>query len=117
MNKLVPAMLLAAVLPLAALAASQGEAKKNPADSFMANFDLNKDGKVSAEEFKKVQIDALERQVEMLKHQIDQQFQQMDKDHNGSLDKAEVDAFIKAMQERMQQMQQMHGGGQSDKGE
>ncbi len=100
MKNLVPALLLAALLPLPALAASEAQTP-DVADGFMKQFDTNKDGKVSADEFKKPQLDAME-------HQIDKQFQYMDKDHNGGVDKAEVETFANELHQRMKQIQEEH---------
>jgi len=101
MKKRVPALLLAAVLPLPALAQPSSQTP-DVADGFMKQFDTNKDGKVSVDEFKKPQIEAMERQ-------IDKQFQYMDKDHNGGVDKAEVEAFANEFHQRMKEMQEQHG--------
>jgi Ca2+-binding EF-hand superfamily protein len=57
---------------------------------FFEQFDTNKDGVVSKEEFLKPSID---------------QFEHMDRDKNGSLDQAEVKAFNDEMKQRMQEMQ------------
>ena len=65
---------------------------------FFEQFDTNKDGVVSKEEFLKPSID---------------QFEHMDRDKNGSLDQAEVKAFNDEMKQRMQEMQrqmQQQGG-------
>ena len=107
MNKLVPALLLATALPFAAIAQSQGQ---SPVAGFMAHFDQNKDGKVSQEEYQKVQtadidrgLDMAKKQAEQMKKQLGPMFQQMDKNHDGSIEKAEVEAIVNAMHQRMQQ--------------
>lgn len=65
---------------------------------FFEQFDTNKDGVVSKEEF-------LQPTVE--------QFNHMDRDKNGALDSAEVRAFNDEMKQRMQEMQrQMQRQGQ-----
>lgn len=67
-------------------------------DLFFKQFDSNQDGKVSKAEFMKP---------------TEAQFDHMDKDNDGALDKAEVKAFNDAMQQRMQELQkqmQQHGG-------
>lgn len=67
----------------------------DPADAFMKQFDSNQDGQVTFEEFRDLQIQSME-----------QQFQFIDKNRDGSIDRAEMDAFTASMRERMQQMQQ-----------
>ena len=65
---------------------------------FFEQFDTNKDGLVSKEEFLKPTVE---------------QFNHMDRDKNGSLDQAEVKAFNDEMKQRMQEMQrqmQQQGG-------
>jgi Ca2+-binding EF-hand superfamily protein len=65
---------------------------------FFEQFDTNKDGLVSKEEFLKPTVE---------------QFNHMDRDNNGSLDQAEVKAFNDEMKQRMQEMQrqmQQQGG-------
>jgi len=57
---------------------------------FFEQFDTNKDGLVSKEEFLKPTVE---------------QFDHMDRDKNGSLDQAEVKAFNDEMKQRMQEMQ------------
>lgn len=65
---------------------------------FFKQFDTNQDGKVAKAEFMQP---------------TEAQFDLMDKDGNGALDKAEIQAFNDAMQQRMQELQkqmQQHGG-------
>ena len=72
---------------------------------FFDQFDSNKDGVVSKEEFLKPTVE---------------QFNHMDRDKNGSLDQAEVKAFNDEMKQRMQEMQrrmqQQGGPGQMPQG-
>jgi len=65
---------------------------------FFEQFDTNKDGVVSKEEFLAPTV---------------AQFEHMDRDKNGSLDQAEVKAFNAEMKQRIQEMQrqmQQQGG-------
>jgi len=65
---------------------------------FFEQFDTNKDGVVSKDEFLKPTV---------------AQFDHMDRDKNGALDSAEVKAFNDEMKQRMQEMQrQMQEQGQ-----
>ena len=58
---------------------------------FFKQFDSNGDGKVSKEEFLKP---------------TEAQFDHMDDNHDGALDRAEIKAFNEAMQQRMKELQQ-----------
>ncbi|MCB1790741.1 MAG: hypothetical protein KDJ27_04805 [Gammaproteobacteria bacterium] len=58
---------------------------------FFKQFDTNQDGQVAKAEFMKP---------------TEAQFDHMDKDKNGALDKAEVQAFNNEMQQRLQELQQ-----------
>ncbi len=102
---LLPALTLAAVLPLAVQAqpgAGPGPApapgQGDPAKEFFLQFDANKDGSVSKDEFTKPQLEAVGKQLE-------QQFKFMDKDGNGKVDSAEMAAFMQEMQKMQEQMQ------------
>jgi hypothetical protein len=96
MKKFASLVLLALAAPL--VAQQQGGQPQSPAEGFMMQFDANKDGQVTLQEFKDPQVQALE-----------QQFDYMDKDKSGTVDSAEIDAFAQEMQQRMQQMQQQRG--------
>jgi Ca2+-binding EF-hand superfamily protein len=94
MKKLVPALLIAFAAPAFA------QSPQDPATGFLGQFDTNKDGKVSLDEFKAPQLEG-----------ITQQFRYMDKNGDGSIDTDEIKAFTEEMHERMKQMQQQQGGG------
>ena len=88
----------------AAAVAQQPQMRGTPPDLekvFFEQFDTNKDGVVSKEEFLAPTV---------------AQFEHMDRDKNGALDSAEVKAFNAEMKQRMQemqrQMQQQGGRGQ-----
>lgn len=72
--------------------AQQGQ-MPNLDDVFFKQFDANQDGQVSKQEFLQP---------------TEAQFAHMDKDGNGSLNRAEVKAFNDEMQQRMREMQQRH---------
>ena len=95
MKLLTTAALLAMAAPLFAQMGGQGQ---DPAQGFMMQFDQDKSGSVTLEEFKAPQVEALE-----------QQFSYMDKNGDGSIDQAEIEAFAAEMRQRMQQMQQQQG--------
>lgn len=99
MKKLAVLALLSFTTPL--LAQPEGGTSQNPADGFMMQFDSNKDDRVTLQEFKDPQLRAIE-----------QQFGYMDKNQDGKIDRSEIEAFGKEMQERMQQMRQQQGGQQ-----
>jgi Ca2+-binding EF-hand superfamily protein len=91
----------AALLAFAApLYAQMGGQAQDPAQGFMMRFDQDKNGSVTLEEFKAPQVQAME-----------QQFSYMDKNGDGAVDEAEIQAFMDEMRQRMQQMQQQQGGG------
>ena len=81
--------------------AQQAQMPRTPPDLeklFFEQFDTNKDGVVSKEEFLAPTV---------------AQFDHMDRDKNGALDGAEVKAFNAEMKQRMQEMQrrmQQQGG-------
>ena len=96
--------LIALAFVSAPVLAQQAQMPGTPPDLeklFFEQFDTNKDGVVSQEEFLAPQV---------------AQFDHMDRDKNGSLDSAEVKAFNEEMMQRMQemqrQMQQQGGRGQ-----
>jgi hypothetical protein len=93
MKKLFPALLIAFAVPAIA------QPPQDPAAGFLGQFDSNKDGKVTFEEFKAPQLEGIE-----------QQFRYMDKNGDGGIDTAEITAFTEEMHERMMQMQRQHGG-------
>lgn len=70
--------------------AQQGQ-MPNLDDVFFKQFDANQDGQVSKQEFMRP---------------TEAQFDHMDKDGDGSLNRAEVKAFNDEMQQRMREMQQ-----------
>ena len=91
MKRVVSFLLLGLVAtPLAA----QQPAQPSMSDMFMKQMDENKDGKVSEEEFLKPNK---------------AQFKHMDKNGDGGIDKAEVDAFAEEMKKRMIQMRPQGG--------
>lgn len=63
----------------------------SPIKMFIIQLDINKDGKVSLEEF-------------MMPQQ--EQFKFMDKDGDGYITEAEFEAFAQEMRQKMQQLQQ-----------
>ena len=96
--------LIAIALFSAPVLAQQAQMRGAPPDlekMFFEQFDSNKDGVVSKEEFLAPTVS---------------QFEHMDRDKNGALDSAEVKAFNAEMKQRMQemqrQMQQQGGPGQ-----
>lgn len=90
------AVLLAVSMPLAAQG-PEGQGQ-DPSQVFMQQFDANKDDVVSMDEFKAPQIKSLE-----------QQFNFMDKNKDGNVDRAELDQFAQDMRKRMEQMRQKGG--------
>ncbi|MEJ2577379.1 MAG: hypothetical protein P8106_12120 [Gammaproteobacteria bacterium] len=96
MKLLTTAALLAIAAPLCAQTGGQGQ---DPAQGFMMQFDQDKNGAVTLDEFKGPQVEALE-----------QQFSYMDKSGDGVIDQGEIEAFAEEMRQRMQQMQQQDGG-------
>jgi len=79
----------------APLMAQQSQMPRTPPDlekMFFEQFDTNKDGVVSKEEFLAPTV---------------AQFEHMDRDKNGALDQAEVSAFNEEMKQRMQEMQRL----------
>lgn len=91
-------MLLAATL--AANAQTEAPNQPDPSEGFMRQFDTDKNGRVTLVEFKAPQVSAIE-----------QQFNYMDKNADGNVDRAEVDAFGQEMRQRMEQMQKQQQGG------
>ena len=95
--------LLATSLLAAAVSASAQSEKApkmpDPGESFMLQFDRDKNGLVTLDEFKAPQVKAIE-----------QQFKHMDKNADGNVERAEVDAFAQDMRQRMEQMQEQQGG-------
>ena len=96
--------IIALALFSAPLMAQQSQMPGTPPDlekMFFEQFDTNKDGVVSKEEFLAPQV---------------AQFEHMDRDKNGTLDQAEVKAFHAEMKQRLmemqRQMQQQGGQGQ-----
>lgn len=76
--------------PLAAQQDPQG-APPSVSDAFMHQLDADKDGKVTKAEFLKPQ---------------EAQFAHIDKNQDGSIDRAEIDAFAVEMREHMQKLKQ-----------
>ena len=70
-------------------------------DMFMQQMDADKDGKVSKGEYLKP-------------HEM--QFSHMDTSGDGNLDKGEVDAYAKKIEQQMQQMRQQGAPGQPPQG-
>ena len=99
MRRFAAAALLTLAAPL--LAQQSAGSPHTPAQGFMMQFDADKDGQVTLEEFKEPQIRALE-----------QQFGYIDKDKSGGIDSTEMDTFAKEMQQRMQQMHKQGGAAQ-----
>ena len=91
--------LLFALVTVSTTAIAQQGQMPNLEDVFFKQFDGNQDGEVSKQEF--LQPTAA-------------QFDHMDKDGNGALNRAEVKAFNDEMQQRMREMQQhmQQSGGQ-----
>lgn len=92
--------LIILTLACAPAVAQQGQTPQMPdlETMFFQQFDTNQDGRVTREEFLKP---------------TEAQFDHMDRDKNGSLDNAEVEAFNNEMKQRMQDMQrqmQQQGG-------
>lgn len=90
--------LLAIAVMSSPVIAQQGQMPQMPdlETMFFEQFDIDKDGQVSKAEFLAP---------------TEAQFEHMDKDQSGALDRAEVKAFNEEMQQRMQQMQrQMQQG-------
>jgi Ca2+-binding EF-hand superfamily protein len=79
--------LVAATMP----AFAQQPQMPNLEAMFFQQFDTDKDGTVSRAEFLRP---------------MEEQFAHMDRDGNGTLDKAEVQAFNDEVRKRMQEMQQ-----------
>jgi Skp family chaperone for outer membrane proteins len=105
MKSMIPALLLAMALPVAAQ--PQGQmAQQSPTQMFMEQKDANKDGKVTLDEFQKPTAEQLKG--------MEEQFKYMDKNGDGGVTTDELEAFHQEMQQRMQQMQQqqMQRGGQ-----
>lgn len=93
-----------AILALCSTAALAQQAQMpNLEEMFFKQFDQNGDGLVDKAEFLKPS---------------EAQFDHMDRDKNGSLDKGEVEAFNAEMERRMQEMRQrmqQQGGGPQGK--
>jgi len=110
MKAMIPALLLAVALPVAAQ--PQGQmAQQSPAQMFMQQKDADQDGKVTMEEFQQPTAEQLKS--------MEEQFKYMDKNGDGGVTMDELEAFHQEMQQRMQQMQQqqmqqqqMQRGGQ-----
>jgi len=86
-------LLLAALIPMTAIAqAPAGGDMPDMGQVFIAQFDTDKDGKVTLAEFR------LPR---------DEKFAQMDGDKDGVVTADEAQAFSRMMMQRMQQMMQM----------
>lgn len=102
MKYFLAASMLAVSLPMAAYAQQQGmQSQQNmpdPGQMFLKQFDANKDGKVTMDEF-------LQPQVERMK----QGFMQMDANNDGVVTAEEASAY---MNKQMEQMRQMRGGQQ-----
>jgi Ca2+-binding EF-hand superfamily protein len=81
---------LIALVFLSPLALAQQGQMPDLEKMFFQQFDTNQDGMVSKQEFLKP---------------TEAQFDHMDKDGNGALDRNEVKAFNKEMERRMQEMQ------------
>jgi len=81
---------LALSMSLAAPAFAQQP--ENQSERFLKTFDANQDGQVSKDEYIKPHI-----------QQLQGQFDYMDKNKDGGIDKAEADAFAQELQQRMQQ--------------
>jgi Ca2+-binding EF-hand superfamily protein len=86
------ALVFASPLALAQQPPQQGQMPAMPdlEQMFFQQFDTNQDGVVSKQEFLKP---------------TEAQFDHMDKDGNGNLDRNEVKAFNEEMERRMQEMQ------------
>lgn len=89
MNKTILLALIAMSTSLMAQQPPQ-EARPSMSDAFMQQLDTDKDGKVTKAEFLKP---------------YEAQFAHIDKNQDGSIDKAEIDAFSTQMQKHMQQRQ------------
>jgi Ca2+-binding EF-hand superfamily protein len=76
-------------LPAIALAEAPAGNTRSMADAFMKQLDKDGDGKVSRSEF-------------LAPHE--QQFQNMDSNHDGVVDRAEIGVVEKAWHERLQKM-------------
>jgi Ca2+-binding EF-hand superfamily protein len=90
MKYLIPAALL-----LAAPVLAQPPQSTDPGQAFLQTFDADRNGSVSKEEYIAPHV-----------QQFEKQFDYMDKNKDGAVDKAEADAFAEEMQQRIQQMQQ-----------
>lgn len=93
MRTLIPALALAIAAPLGAQQ-PQGSTGPGPSEQFIQQFDADKDGKVSEQEFLKP---------------AQGQFRHMDKSGDGYITPDEAQAFQQEMQQRMEQMRQQRG--------
>ena len=94
--------LIALVLFSTPVLAQQQPQRPNLEEMFFKQFDTNQDGLVSKAEFLKP---------------TEEQFAHMDRDNDGSLNRAEVKAFNAEMDKRMQEMyQRMQQQGQGQPG-
>lgn len=100
MRKLPILVLLAAAPVFAPTGMAQQGQMPDLAAMFTQQFDTDKDGKVSLEEY-------LDPQVE----QMEQQFNNMDTNGDGVVDQSEIQAMADMMRQRMEQMRQQQGGG------
>jgi hypothetical protein len=99
MKFLIPAVALLLAAPVIAMP-PQGD----PSKMFLKTFDANNDGRVSKDEFVKPQI-----------QQIEKQFDYMDKNKDGVVDKQEAEAFAQEMQKKMQQMRKQYDSGRMER--
>ena len=93
MRRIVPALALVIAAPLGAQQ-PQGSSGPSPSEQFIQQFDTDKDGKVSQQEFLKP---------------AEGQFRHMDKNGDGYITPDEAQAFQQEMQQRMEQMRQQRG--------